>query len=156
MSLDRVNRWMTLIANIAVLAGILFLAFELRQNTMTSRIQAANDFQDSFSEIEFFIAESPEFAELLVKGREGENVTGADQLRLTVFYGNVLRTWQNAHVLYRSKALDKSLWLGSQTRLTQILQEDRGLLAHWRNNKSQFSPAFNDMISSITSTPNRN
>ena len=149
MNLDRLNRWMTLAANIGVLAGIIFFAFELRQNTTTSRLQAASEFQGSFSEIEFFIAQSPEFAELLVKGRTGAEVNGADQLRLTVFYGNVLRTWQNTYFLYRSKALDKNIWQGSQTRLTQILKEDRGLLTHWRNNKSQFSSDFNEMIGSI-------
>jgi len=150
MNLDRLNRWMALAANIGVLAGILFLSFELRQNTMTSRLKAASDFQDSFSEIEFFIAQSPEFAELLVKGRNGEEVTGAAQLRLTVFYGNVLRTWQNTYLQFLSGALDKDIWQGSQTRLTQVLKEDRGLLDHWQTNKSQFSPVFNEMVTSIT------
>ncbi len=155
MNLDRLNRWMTLAANIAVLAGILFLSFELRQNTMASRLQAASDFQDSFSEIEFFIAQSPEFASLLVKGRKGEQLTVTGQLRLTTFYGNVLRTWQNSHLQYISGALDGDIWRGSQVRLTVVLKGDRGLLDHWRTNKSQFSPAFNNMISSVITEPGK-
>lgn len=156
MNLDRLNRWMTLAANIGVLAGILFLSFELRQNTMASRLQAASNFQDSFSEIEFFIAQSPEFAALLIKGREGEELTNTGQFRLTVFYGNVLRTWQNTHLQYLSGALDKEIWRGSQARLTVVLNDDRGLLDHWQTNKSQFSPVFNDMISSIILAPEEN
>ncbi len=155
MNLDRLNRWMTLAANIGVLAGIMFLSFELRQNTMASRMEAASDFQDSFSKIEFFIAQSPEFAELLVKGREGEEVSVTGQLRLTVFYGNVLRTWQNSYLQFLSGALDKDLWRGSQTRLSVVLKGDRGLVDHWQTNKSQFSPAFNDMIASIIGDPGR-
>lgn len=150
--LDRLNRWMMLAANIGVLIGILFLVFELRQNTVASRLAAASNFQDSFSEIEFFIAQHPEFAELLESGRNGDEISGADNLRLTVFYGNVLRTWQNAHFQYISGTLNKELWIGSQSRLTVVLREDRGLMDHWRNNRSQFSPAFNAMVSSITDT----
>lgn len=149
MTIDQLNRWMTLVANIAVFAGILFLAFELRQNTVASRLEAASNFQDNFSEMGFFIAQNPEFADLLIKGREGENVAVAAQLRLTVFYGNVLRTWQNAYVQYLSGALGEDIWEGSKARLAVVLKEDRGLVGHWQTSKSQFSPAFNKMITSV-------
>lgn len=147
--LDRINRWMMLAANIGVLVGILFLIFELRQNTVASRQQAASNFQDSFSEIEFFIAQNPEFAELLEAGRSGEEISGSNKLRLTTFYGNVLRTWQNAHFQYLAGTLNREIWNGSQSRLAVVLNEDRGLIDHWRENQSHFSPAFNEMVSTI-------
>jgi len=50
--LDQINRWMMLAANVGVLLGILFLVFELRQNTIASHAEAASNYQDSFSEIE--------------------------------------------------------------------------------------------------------
>ena len=31
--MDRLNQWMTLAANVGVLIGIIFLAYEIRQNT---------------------------------------------------------------------------------------------------------------------------
>ena len=33
MNLDNLNKWLTLVANLGVLAGIFFLAYEIRQNT---------------------------------------------------------------------------------------------------------------------------
>ena len=33
MNADKVNKWLTLAANIAVIAGIVFLALELNQNS---------------------------------------------------------------------------------------------------------------------------
>jgi len=151
---DRINRWMTLAANIGVLTGILFLAYELRQNTVATRMEAASNFQGSFSEIEFFIAQNPEFAELLEAGRNGDELTGASALRLQVFYGNVMRTWQNAHLQYLSGTLDEGVWLGSRTRLGMVLNDDRGLLDHWQTNESQFSPAFNEMMSALVQESN--
>ena len=31
--MERINQWLTLVANLAVIAGILFLAYEIEQNT---------------------------------------------------------------------------------------------------------------------------
>ena len=131
MDSDRLNRWLTLAANVGVLAGILFLAYELQQNTLVTRFKAASNFQDSFSEIELFVAGSPEFAELLVKGREGGELSEAAEFRLSLFYSNVLRKWQFVHYQYSSSALDEGLWRGNRARLVQILGEDLGLLAYW-------------------------
>ena len=37
MNLDKANQWLTLLANIGVVIGIVFLAFEIRTNTSTNR-----------------------------------------------------------------------------------------------------------------------
>ena len=45
MELDKLNRWLALAANIGVIAGIIFLAFEIRVNTRSTQaasIQAAS------------------------------------------------------------------------------------------------------------------
>jgi len=39
MDTDRLNRWLTLVANLAVVAGIIFLAIEIRQNTLSNERQ---------------------------------------------------------------------------------------------------------------------
>ena len=40
MYFDKLNRWVSLVANIGVVAGIFFLAIELRQSNLATRIQA--------------------------------------------------------------------------------------------------------------------
>jgi hypothetical protein len=37
VKLDNINRWLTLLANIGVIAGIIFLAIEIRQNTRSAQ-----------------------------------------------------------------------------------------------------------------------
>ena len=150
--LDQINRWMMLAANIGVLLGILFLVFELRQNTVASRAEAASNYQDSFSEIELFIARDAEFAALLEAGRNGDDLSSVDQFRLTVFYGNVLRTWQNAHFQHEAGSLNRDLWLSIRSRFATILTEDRGLSEHWVNHQSEFTPAFNKLVSQLVET----
>ena len=40
MDADRLNRWLTLIANLGVVAGLVFLAVELNQNTKATIAEA--------------------------------------------------------------------------------------------------------------------
>jgi hypothetical protein len=149
MDSNGINRWMTLGANLGVLAGIIFLAFELQQNTVATELEAVSNFQNTFSEIELFVAGNPEFAELLVKSRESEELTPTDHLRLSIFYGNLLFSWQYTHFQYKTGALDEDIWEGSRVKWTRIIGADHGLLNHWQMSKLEFSPAFNAMIESM-------
>jgi hypothetical protein len=132
------------------MAGIIFLAVELQQNTVATELSAAGRFHDSISEIELFIAGSPEFSELLVKGRAGADVSESEKLRLMVFYGTVLRQWQINHLQYLSGVLDEDVWLGNRDYMAQILAEDIGLFDRWQTGSNHFSPRFNELIESLT------
>jgi hypothetical protein len=52
MDSDRLNRWLSLGANIGVLVGIIFLAVEIRQNSDLARLQFADDRVVSFQQSE--------------------------------------------------------------------------------------------------------
>ena len=149
MNLDSTNRWLTLAANIGVMAGIIFLAFELQQNTVAIQLQAASNFQSSHSDMERSIYGNPEFAELLRKGREGEEVSDTDQLRLAVFYSGAFRQWQFHHFLHLSNALSDEVWQANKAMMAKVVREDRGLLNHWRTNTQELSPTFNEMFESM-------
>ena len=150
MNLDLTSRWLTLVANVGVLAGIIFLAYELQQNTVATQLEAASNFNASFSEIELLIAGNPEFAELLVSGREGAQITGTDQLRLTVFYNQVLRQWQFAHFQYLSGAMDEDNWQAQRAFMVAVIGGDIGLLNHWRESRPQYNSAFDSVLESIS------
>ena len=150
MTLERTNHWLALAANIGVLAGIIFLAYELQQNTVATQLEATSNFQDSFTEIELLIAGNPEFAELLLKGVAGEDISAAGQFRLSAFYTNVLRQWQFIHFQYLTDAIDEEIWRGERSYLASVLSADIGLIKHWRSDKGHYSQQFNEMIESIS------
>jgi hypothetical protein len=46
MNLDNLNKWLTLLANLGVMAGVIFLAIEVRQNQgMLEETNRLNRFQ---------------------------------------------------------------------------------------------------------------
>ena len=148
--MDSTNRLLALAANIGVLAGIIFLAYELRQNTVATQLEAASNFQGSFTEIEMLIAGNPEFAELLRKGAEGEDTTATEQFRLSSFYTNVLRQWQFIHFQYLTDAINEETWRGERAYLAEVMSIDSGLFIHWQSNMQRYTQLFNEMIESTT------
>jgi hypothetical protein len=55
MDSDRLNRWLSLGANIGVLIGIIFLAVEIRQNSDLARLQFADDRLDTWQQGELVV-----------------------------------------------------------------------------------------------------
>jgi hypothetical protein len=49
--MDRLNSWLTLIANVGVLGGFLFLAYEIQQNTAQLRAEASYSINEALSSL---------------------------------------------------------------------------------------------------------
>jgi hypothetical protein len=58
----------TILANVGVIAGIVFLAFELQQNTQAVRLASAQSYLTGGTSLDFQIATDSEFASLLIRG----------------------------------------------------------------------------------------
>ena len=71
MDTDRLNRWLTLIANIGVLIGIFLLVVELRQNATMMEAQIWNDRTSQGIDLFMGVAESSELSEIDLILREG-------------------------------------------------------------------------------------
>ena len=62
MKVSELNDWLTLAANLGVLAGLFILIFELNQNTQVSKATAYQDLISQISEINFAMASDNEIA----------------------------------------------------------------------------------------------
>ncbi len=74
MDTDKLNRWMTLIANVGVVSGLVFLAVEVRQNTESLeesrkqvRLQSYQVYLQNLDESYRTLANSPFMAEIFIK-----------------------------------------------------------------------------------------
>jgi len=79
MNLDNLNKWLTLLANIGVIAGIIFLSVELQQNNKLLKSQARlNELEASTARIQVSL-NNPELAHLNFKATSGENLTPEEE-----------------------------------------------------------------------------
>lgn len=77
MNRERLNGWLTLLANLGVLGGLVFVGLEIRQNTSQLRADASNSITAMVNELNVSLYGDPEFAEVVLRGE-------ADRTSLTV------------------------------------------------------------------------
>lgn len=64
MDFDTLNKWLTLVANIAILGGLVFLALEIQQNTNAVRSAAVQEATNVAREHPLIYAQNPEINRL--------------------------------------------------------------------------------------------
>lgn len=106
MNLDALNKWLTLFANIGVLAGVIFLAFEIQQNTNAS---LANTRETAVSvDMDLINAgiEHPEVVIAMVK----PELTAEEKVQLQLWLIQLSRTREYQWLQYRNGLLDRQTW----------------------------------------------
>jgi len=104
---SKINEWVTLVANVAVVGGILFLAIELRQNNELLRSESrqaliANDVTSLTANIDH----SDVFARLVA----GDSLSAEDQIRLSFMFALDLRNREFEYFQYTNGLLDEETW----------------------------------------------
>jgi hypothetical protein len=140
VKLSKTNQWLTLVANVGVLAGIVFLGFELKQNNelLDTQIRATTlEQRQSISQLLF---ENPDVISLLGKDQKLLSDVELDRLRLLgvrLFvamehnYGEAVLGLQDLQVL--------------ETRYQAIYHRERlnyGLPIAWQVYKNVAEPDF--------------
>jgi hypothetical protein len=83
LNTDKVNKWLVLGANVGVLVGLILVAFELHQSTVTTRAEMISDFQDRWVAMDMSWQEA-EFAAAWAKAIENpEELTTAEMIQLS-------------------------------------------------------------------------
>ena len=94
MDHDKVNRWLALASSLAVIAGILFLAFELKQNNdllrAQVRLERANVRIDAYSQQ----LTNPALLQATLKSRNGETLNAAEQELLVYLSMQIFTRWE--------------------------------------------------------------
>ena len=73
---DQLNRWLSLAANLGVIAGIVFLVVELRQNTDMMRAQSRTEMsQDTVNMLTLNVSDQ-EYLDVIDRGLQGEECLG--------------------------------------------------------------------------------
>lgn len=139
----------TILANIGVIAGIVFLAVEINQSTLQTQLQTASNFHDTFTTVELNLATNNDLLDALLKSQKGEALSEIDELRVLVIYRAILRGYQNTFYQSRTGVILPAVWEGERNQMKQSFGFDPGMVRYWHGNKALYSPDFNDMISTL-------
>jgi hypothetical protein len=115
MDFNKWNEWFSLIANVGVVVGIVFLALEIRANTASNRIALQTEFSANWVQINGDVATNRDLATVIDKAKTGKELDSVDREQLDFFiaqrmsqaalmrrlYVEGFATRQDVHTAYR-------------------------------------------------------
>ena len=145
MNTDTVNRWLTLGANIGVLIGIIFLAFELQQNnellqsqvqeTQALSIQAATTLDQDFL---LLIGSDPALAQTWATYLRAPDTLPKDQwLQGAFLMASLLRRLESVYLQKRLGSLSEEGWRSRKALFIGIARS-RGYSAYLESPSAPF------------------
>ena len=142
MKLSNLNEWLTLAANIGVLAGLFVLIYEINQNTDALRAQTVQEVQTNLRAKLDFYQKQAEISTKLPDER-----TPAEGLMRAQYFFRAMRSYENQWYHYSKGYLDEELFFAYQQHLRVTLGlED--FLERWNLRKQQgfFHPGFVEYV----------
>jgi hypothetical protein len=142
MNLDRLNRWLSLVANVGVLCGLVVLVLELNQNRATVRAQTRNEVAMGFIDLAGLAATNPELANVIRRGDSGEELTLDEQFQHRRFTLATYRYYENAHYQYRQGLYDEAEFTKQKEAWKSYAARSPGSVRVWCEVQGFFSPEF--------------
>ena len=159
MKTDAVNRWLTFGANLGVLFGIFFLAFELQQNnellqaqaeeTQAMSIQAATTLDQDFL---LLLGSDPALAETWSTYlRAPDTLPEAQRLQASYLMAALIRRLESVYLQHRLGSLSEESWRSRQALFTGIARS-AGYSAFLESSASSLSgEAFINYLNQLAS-----
>ena len=150
MDKDRLNRWLTLGANLGVLVGIILLIFELGQNREMMRAQTRNEISVQLVDLLSQVANGDHLSGLVLRVESGEQLSDEDQVRLVTRSLAMLRYFENVHYQYRQGMYDEEEF-SAQQEAWQGFWRTPAIVSVWCASRETFSPKFRTEFESLSS-----
>ena len=122
-----VGQTVSMFANIGVIAGIIFLAVELRQNNELLRFEAGSVYFENRVWGANKSLDNPEFARMIFKARNGEELDDFETYQVRQFYRRIFLGFNWEY----SQAMAGRLELSRNERWREIIKENRYAVAEW-------------------------
>jgi hypothetical protein len=143
---EKMNHWLTLIANLGVVAGIVFLALEVRQ---TGNVAEAAARQEVAAHDFLFLAsvlDNSVLAEASAKQTSGTPLSPLDESQLVHRQHLNFRIFEHSFYQYEKGLLDEEEWTRHERIARSVLANDVHAQRMWTSLGSSFSSGFAEML----------
>ena len=149
MNLDSLNKWLMLAANLGVIAGIIFLAIEINQNSLSTQAQTRTQLTVIANQMIEFISK-PEYVEARTKQLTGEELSEYEESLLGAQVLLQLRTGENVFYQHRIGTFNDEEFQGYENFYREYFQRPFNRET-WEDRKNIFSPDFQKEIEVLLS-----
>ena len=149
MNLDLVSTVAEIIAAVAVVISIIYLAIQVRQGNRQSRLQTHNDTLNHMHAPIHQMLVDPELAELVrVGGKNPDRLSDAEWFRFGYYY---LMQFNMYEFLYAAQFNEGNaqIWPGTDASWRNLFQNEPGVRKIWREWRHAYPDPFCGYVDSI-------
>lgn len=134
--MDTLNKWLTLIANLAIVLSIVFLGIEIHQNTNVARASAYRELTQDIASWRTVFATHPELNKAYTNRLVNRPNSDSDRAALSWLNNNIMGSYENAYFYWQLGIIGDNQWQRFQ----------KGACIHWKEQDRQTykSPYLSD------------
>lgn len=146
---DKLNKWLTLAANIGVVIGLVLLLIELRQNTEMMRAQITQSRSETAQSENQAVFNSDHIPAVISKVRSGATLSDVELIRYEFYFRAVNRNQDNVLWQYREGFLGENV--PDSVRAVVVAEIGSSEIARriWEQTKSAYSPEYVQFVDSV-------
>jgi len=140
MNLDRINQWLTLLANFGVIGGLVFLGLEIQQNTVAVQASAIQESTDVAREQLLMYATNPSLIDLTVT--PDDDLTETQRRQLAASARSFWIGMQGLHRQWKMGVLpdeEWQMWYG-------VICSNFAAARHWPREAAALIPDFVELV----------
>jgi len=131
---------------LGIMASLIFVGLQVRQNTAQSKAEAAEASHRAM--IDWYYHQTPETAAIMAKASQpGLELTDAERYQYFSLTMPLLMNFQEAYLKWMAGSLEESRWLYWDSFITIVLQSSAADEI-WDQRKTHFTPDFQEYIQS--------
>jgi hypothetical protein len=154
MSLEQAAYLSQIVGTLAVLASLMFVGLQIRQNTRSQKVVAVDSLSAAIAAINVPAMESPALGEALSKAmREWGSASREQRIIAHYFLFSYFKLAENAWYQQRSKVLDEAQWAGWATGARMFYHSAGVQSAWWPRRRHTYSPEFQAYLASTPPPP---
>lgn len=148
MSLDQLGNIGELIGGIAVIASLLYVAMQLKQNTKITKASVRQSVASRAGDFQLAVAQNDQLLAVVAKLFRQEPLSPQEEIRLHFLLGCLFRAVEEAYLQHRDGFLDDEYWAKRGNLMLNYLRYP-GMFEAWRDRlRSTYHPAFVEWVES--------
>jgi hypothetical protein len=154
MNLETLANLGEFVGGIAVIASIVYLAIQIRQNTQSVRSSTLATNTTNWSSLLVNMAGEGK-SEAYLSGIVGrEDISAGHLLQFVLIARAMLVSFETQHYQFRNGALDKDIYLGYERACKDQMLAFPGFQMIWDITRDGFSPAFRELVEKLIAEVN--
>ena len=152
MDSAKLNDWMQVIGIFALVASLVFVGLQMRQDQEIAKATLYQMRSDSSRELGMAILENPELRDAIIRSQTAgaDSISPNDRLIMVVNCQTVLGHFENSHHLFQLGFLSSEQWTTDLKQIAAFIGRNSECKKAWTGGqRSTFRPSFAEEIDAI-------